>query len=197
MQKNKLHTHRRFIRLHNWPIWVWLIVSLVIVVAILECTNTTHLLHKQKAVSGVISSTKPSNSTAISSNKVTNSSSGSTQSSSSPKEGSAGTTNSQAILQAPYGTLVSNHYPGKDGSTTQEESVCNSTPGSSCYIKFVQGSVVKTLETQQVGSSGAVYWAWDTKDAGLSSGSWQIFAVASLNGQTKTAQDQLNLSVGP
>lgn len=98
----------------------------------------------------------------------------------------ASSTSSNSTLTAPTGTFVSNHNPGV-GSPTTEESICNTTPGASCYIEFEMGNVVKTLSTQTVGSSGTVYWSWDATT--LTQGSWNVSAVATLNGQTKTSND--------
>lgn len=96
----------------------------------------------------------------------------------------------------PFGNFVSNHSPG-NGLPTQEKSTCNTTPGASCYIQFSMGDLTKKLSTQTTDSSGATYWSWDIKDAGLSEGSWQISAIATLNGQSATTQDQIPLKIQP
>jgi len=101
------------------------------------------------------------------------------------------------ILIEPSGTFVSNHRPGQNGSPTGEQSVCNTTPGATCYIQFIKEGVTKKLDAQTADPSGATYWTWDVKQAGFSAGSWQITAIASLNGQTKTANDALTLEVQP
>lgn len=100
-------------------------------------------------------------------------------------------------LKAPSGTFVSNHRPSLSGSSSQEQSVCNTTPGANCYIQFTKGNLVKTLPVQTVGSSGSVYWNWDVQSAGFSPGPWQITAIASANGQTLTTQDSQPLEVQP
>lgn len=106
---------------------------------------------------------------------------------------------STSTLQKPYGTFVSNHHPSLDGSTapSTEESVCYAAPGATCYIEFTKGSLVKRLPAETADSSGSVSWNWDIKQAGLSTGSWTIKAIASLNGKTMSAQDNLNLEVQP
>jgi hypothetical protein len=98
-------------------------------------------------------------------------------------------------LVAPYGSFVSNHHPGQNGASTTEESLCNTTPGASCYIKFTQGNIVKSLPTQTTDASGATIWDWNIGQAGLSSGSWQVTAVASLGSQSKTTSDPTTLEV--
>lgn len=100
-------------------------------------------------------------------------------------------------LKEPTGSFVSNHFPGKNGSPTTEQSVCNTQPGANCYIEFSKDGTIKKLSSQTADSSGSVYWNWDVKDAGLDTGSWQITAVASLNGQVKTAKDAMLLEIQP
>lgn len=100
-------------------------------------------------------------------------------------------------LYAPHGEFVSNHNPGKNGSPTQETSVCNTTPGASCYITFTNGSISTKLPTKTADSSGTVYWYWDVKDdAHLSNGSWTIKAVATNGTDTKTTTDDIPLRIG-
>jgi len=97
-------------------------------------------------------------------------------------------------LIAPSGGFVSNHHPG-NGTPTNETSVCNTSPGATCYIQFAKGSEVKKLDTQTADSNGATYWYWDVNTAGFGSGSWTISAFASLSSQTKTASDSQPLVV--
>jgi len=130
----------------------------------------------------------------------TNSSSGSTGSSASesvktPSSSPAQT--SDVTLVAPFGSFVSNHYPGKNGSPTTEQSVCNTTAGATCYLQFTKDGVTKKLDAKVADSSGSAFWEWNVKDAGFTAGSWQITAVATLNGQTKSTTDQINLEVSP
>ena len=111
-----------------------------------------------------------------------------TDSQKSPSGGS--TASSTSELKSPYGSFVSNHHPAYGD---QEESICGSTPGATCYIRFTDGSTVKKLTPETVGAEGSTAWAWDTKILG--SGSWKITAVASLNNQTKTTDDQITLEI--
>jgi len=129
--------------------------------------------------------------------KQTPSSGGYSSPSSSSGDKTGGT--STATLLTPSGAFVSNHHPNLSGSPapSAEQSVCNTTPGAICYIEFTQGSTTKRLPAQTADANGAVYWTWDVKTNGFSVGSWQVTAVASLNGQTKTANDSLNLEVRP
>ena len=52
------------------------------------------------------------------------------------------------------------------------------------------------VDAQTADPNGFVSWnSWKLQDIGLSAGSWKIQAIASLNGQTKTASDALDLVV--
>ena len=98
-------------------------------------------------------------------------------------------------LIAPYGSFVSNHKPGQNGSNLTELSQCITTPGATCYIKFTQNGVVKTLQGKNADSTGSIFWEWNVNDAGLTSGTWTITAIATLDSQTKSTIDQLTLQV--
>ena len=112
---------------------------------------------------------------------------------------SPGVTQGSTSLKAPDGTFVSNHRVSLSGSPQQksEQSVCNTTPGATCYIKLTKDSITKTLKEQTTDSSGATYWSWNIDDAGLTVGTWQVSAIAILNGQTKTTPDGIDLVVQP
>ncbi|NBW28768.1 hypothetical protein EBR37_00055 [bacterium] len=69
--------------------------------------------------------------------------------------------------------------------------------GASCYITFKNNGVVKTLAPQNADNEGTVIWNWDISKAGFTEGTWKINVIASLNGTTKTANDSMNLEVGP
>lgn len=177
----------------------WLIVSVTVIVVLLSGTAYMLLRNSSK---GKTVETIPS----------TSSNTGSSQKSepvaSNPvKDNSQSQTATQKDIQAssgtnltkPSGQFVSNHHPSLSGSKEMysESSVCNTTPGASCYITFTMGSLIKKLGAQLADTNGAVYWDWDIKTAGLSQGTWTINAVASLNGQTLSAQDSQNLEVQP
>ncbi|HET7529301.1 MAG TPA: hypothetical protein VFJ84_03700 [Candidatus Saccharimonadales bacterium] len=134
---------------------------------------------------------------------VNNQASGNSQASPSgkpiPSSTSSSASSSQSVskesLVAPWGNFISNHHPGQNGAPTTESSACNTTPGATCYIKFTNGSQTRFLDTKVADSQGAVIWTWDVKSAGFSAGSWQVSAVASLGGQTKTAADATPLVI--
>lgn len=167
----------------------WLLLAAVIVIAII--LSSVLALSNRKTVSTIPSSspnkTEPGLAGSNDKNPLPSSSATNTAGSETTKNNGQ-TTSTPLTLDAAQ-TLVSNHYPGKNGSPTTEQSVCNTTPGASCYIQFTMGNATKKLSAQVAGSSGATIWNWDINTAGLTSGSWQITAVASLGNQTKTASD--------
>jgi len=105
---------------------------------------------------------------------------------------SSGSSSTNQELVAPFGSFVSNHHPS--AGSYDESSLCNTTSGATCYIQFTQGSDVKKLSSQTA-TNGSVVWDWNINSAGLGSGQWQVTAVATLNGQTKTTDDPIKLVV--
>lgn len=177
-----------------------ILVAAAVVVA-LELTNTTHLFHKPKVSAHETASqntkgeTGDSSTTTPSTSSQSTSDTGSTQSTTptSPtgtqqKEGGS----TSATLLMPSGTFVSNH---RANLSSTESSVCTTTPGASCKIVFTNGSLTKELPTQATDAGGSTYWDWKLQDIGLTAGSWHVQAVATLNGQTKTADDATSLVV--
>lgn len=180
---------RRLSKLTKRPLL--LMTALVLVVA----SVVFGLTRKHESVSGTIPSDSTSNPAANNSDKTTVPSASSTSNSSSDSAKSTGLNSTSSPLNAPWGNFVSNHSPGKDGAPTSEVSTCNTTPGATCTVQFIKGGVSRNLETKTTDSNGSVSWSWDIKDANLSSGKWQITAVATLNGQSKSTSDQLSLEV--
>ena len=170
------------------------ITLILILLAILEITDVTHFFHKSPVPPVIpVNTAQPSQQSSV-------------QPSPPPSDKTTSktdeTNNSDAVkppnnlpLTTPYGEFVSNHHPGADGSPTTENSVCNTTPGASCYIKFVNGAAVTGLPPKTTNNDGVASWNWDIKEAKLTKGSWKITAVATLNGQTKTADDPLPLNI--
>lgn len=194
---------RKIIRKKSF--WAALVILVVAVIAVLELTNTTYIFHKKTAPSTI--PVKESKSTSSDSKKSSSSSSSNKSSGSVSNQAetpaqntkvpssTGGSTSSNLDLVEPYGNFVSNHTPGQHGSSTQEQSTCNSTPGASCYIQFTNTSTgqVSKLPAHPIESNGSTLWLWDANT--LTSGQWTVKAVASLNGQTKTATDSIKLVV--
>lgn len=188
-----------FIRRRKKIIVLALVAILVILLA-LELSNTTHLFHNSKntqpgstsTIKTIDGATSPNSTPG--SDKTQNAQSGGSQLS------TGGSTNSgNAPPRAPSGNFVSNHYPNLSGSPApnQMQSTCNTTPNAKCQIIFTNGSITKSLPAQTADKEGAVYWSWKLQDIGLTAGTWHIQAVASLDGQTQTVNDALNLGVAP
>lgn len=184
-------------------IYISVLAVIFIVLFVLEVTNTTYIFHSHKS-NPIIPSTssKPHNVSKNSPSNTGKSANAATSDQVPPtSNGSQKQTlpsSPQTQLITPYGTFVSNHNPGKDGSPTSEQSVCNTNPAAICYIKFTKDGITKTLQPQAADSSGVVYWSWDVnnaKDIGLTAGSWQVSAIASLNGQTKSSDDVVPLEI--
>jgi hypothetical protein len=196
MQKNNFSRNKSKYTFGKWI--VLLIVLLVAVMATLELTNTTHIFHRQRIPAVIsVTNTKTKNNNSNKNTITTNS--GTSQATTTPTKvtSSAGeTTSSSQPLESPYGSFVSNHYPGQNGSNLDEVSVCNTTPGASCYIKFSNGSITTQLPTQVTNNAGVTSWTWNIgSDAHLTSGQWQITAVASLNGQFLYTNDPMMMIV--
>lgn len=124
----------------------------------------------------------------------TNNTSPSTDNSNTNTKGNGGT--STATLLAPSGVFVSSHHVSLGGSTA-ESSVCNTTPGATCIIRFTNtnSGAVKELRSQTTDAGGATYWNWKVSDIGLSTGTWKVEATANLGTQAKTTADALNLEI--
>ncbi|HEY4963525.1 MAG TPA: hypothetical protein VIH90_02405 [Candidatus Saccharimonadales bacterium] len=168
------------------------IVLLILIIVVGVSSLLISRLH-QKAVSGTIKTTNtPSNSNSASGNSAS-----SPKATTTPDKSSSGDQNNMngGSLITPYGSFVSNHKPGQNGSNLTELSQCITSPGATCYIKFTQNGVVKSLPEKTADSSGSIFWEWNINDAGLTSGTWTITSIASLNGQTKSTTDQLTLQV--
>lgn len=174
--------------------------ALVLIAVLVIAGGGAYLLKHKNTETIKVTSTKSANSKDSkkkSSNSESNNASDSSSANSSDTSKSVPA--STANLQKPYGTFVSNHHPNLGGSPapSTEQSVCYAAPGATCYIEFTKGTSVKKLPAEQADSSGIVAWNWDVKQTGFSTGSWTIQAVASLNGKTMTAQDDLKLEVQP
>lgn len=184
------------------------VLMLVVGLLILSTAVWAISAHKHKLKSGTIptisqggqtvpSADNPNSEKQISTNAKTTGPTSSTTPTPAKNTGSPSSTDNTLT---PSGTFVSNHKPGL-GSTSapsQEQSVCNTSPGATCVIQFVnKDGITKMLLAQTAGSSGSVIWNWDVKQAGFSQGSWQITAIASLNGQTETSMDVLPMQIQP
>jgi hypothetical protein len=179
----------------------WLVVFAlflgILVLGVLELTNTTYFLHNKKVPQVIPATTSETASSQEQKKDPSKVSSGNNSKNTSDKTPSStgGTSGGDLNLIQPYGSLVSNHFPGQNGSDTKEQSVCNTTSGAICYIQFTHtssGKITK-LPEQTVNSNGTASWSWDAKT--LTPGKWQIEAFASLNGQAKSVTDSIGLDI--
>lgn len=113
------------------------------------------------------------------------------------KEGDEPTSpTTNAPLTDPTGTFISNHRPSLSNSAAIE-SVCNTTRGAKCNIILTKGGVTKSLGEKATDADGAVYWSWNLQEKGITEGTWEVTAVATLNGETKSVKDPISLEVKP
>jgi hypothetical protein len=177
-------------------------VLLALIMLILEVTNTTYIFHERPiAISGSAYTKGEPTSTSSTADKgsskstATDKSSDTTQPGDDKSDSGGGTT---ATLLQPSGDFVSNHHPNLSGQPAPNTitSVCTTTPGATCVIKFTNNGTTKQLAPEAVDRGGSAYWNnWKIQDVGLTEGSWTVTAVASLNGKTVTASDSLQLVV--
>lgn len=114
-------------------------------------------------------------------------------------ENSNSNESSSQTVKAPSGTFVSNHRPNLDGDPAPSSinSVCSTSVGAKCEIRFSKDGVVKSLESKVVGSDGFVSWDWTVQDLSLTVGTWQIEAFAQLGESSTSTKDQIPLEVEP
>lgn len=172
-------------------------VFVIFLVAIALGGGLLALKHHNETQKAKHTTTIPSHKPAVTtspatSNKVTSNQGNATPSSHSDKSTTAAT---QSLQTPSNDGLVSNHRPSS--SSPGEQSVCSTTPGASCYIAFTKAGETKKLDAETTDVNGFAYWTWDINSAGLTEGSWTITVTASLNGQTKSAQDPIDLVVQP
>lgn len=202
------HTHHRATRI-ALPV-LGVIVALALILGVLEVTDTTHFFHKtQPPVSRITAHTdtmgsntgnnqkgEPSGSTTSS-----NTAEPSTSTEQEDNKSDSGGGNNQVLLAPdPSNGFVSNHHPNLSGHPAPATltSVCTTTPGARCTITFTKDGVTKSLPTQTTDRGGSAYWNdWSLQSIGLTAGSWQIKAVATLGSQTEAATDSMDLVVSP
>jgi len=149
-------------------------------------TNTHTTSQKGETASSGNSSGSP---TTTPNNPATNSENG--------KDSSPSSVSPTTPPATPSGTFISNHHPNLSGSPAPNkiQSTCITTPGAKCTIVFTKGTVSKSLDSQVADADGAVYWEWILQDKGLTEGVWKVTAVATLNNQTASTDDPINLEV--
>lgn len=188
------------VKISNRRSFRWVLVALLVIILAGGTAVALHVrsVHKAQQASGTIPTSKKTNSSPPSNTKsqkaATNQANPPSGGDNAKLPGSAVSTS--AVLATPFGTFVSNHKPGQNGSPSTEQSTCNTTPGATCDIQFTNGSgVTKSLGAEVADGNGTTYWSWDINGGTLAPGSWHITAVVKLNGQTKTASDPTLLEI--
>lgn len=179
-------------------------LATILVVLLIVIASVRFYIHRRNLGSGTIPSTPTAQaSTPVNSDKQVGSpvqeNTPAPASSDKTKDNPTPSPDSTSSPLAPFGTFISNHKPNLGGSPapSQEQSVCNTTPGATCYIQFTKAGIIKTLGSQKTDNNGSTVWNWDINKAGFSAGSWEVTAFATLNGQTATTKDPLALEVQP
>jgi len=177
-----------------WVIVIGVIVLLVVILGILQLTGTTNFFHSTP--SAKLKLPASGNNSSYSQKGVTDDGTHKDAGShtSDTKSNVGGDTIAATPLATPTGDFVSSHNSTEH---SLEASVCNTAPGATCKITFTHGGLTKALEAKITDGNGSAYWNWTPQDIGLTSGSWQITAIATSGNQTKTATDPMNLTVTP
>jgi len=192
-KQNKKPTKRKRIPKKTLVIGLAVVALAVAAVAVLELTHTIDLFPTKTP--------PPPTPQVIPGETNTDKGSGNTQDKGSDKgtgSGSGDTTSTTPPL-TPSGNFVSNHKPNLGGTPApnNEQSSCTTTPGASCDITFTKDGVTKSLGAKTTDGNGSAFWSWTLQSVGLTEGTWEIKAVATLNGQTTSANDALSLAVAP
>lgn len=176
--------------------------ALIAIFIVLNFVGVIHLFQTKPKTITASSYTKGQVSTKSTSNKSTaskqnttsgNSNATNTQPTAGYQKTNSGSPTPSALL-APSGDFVSAHQVTLN---TPIVSVCNTTPGAECSIVFTASNgTQESLRAEHTDSGGSAYWNnWTPSSLGITQGEWKIRAVATLNGQTMTTQDAMNLSV--
>jgi hypothetical protein len=194
---------QRSTRSKKWLIGsTMLLIAAFILVLCLELSNTTHIFHEQSAQGFAKTPSVGGSSVNEQKGEPQTSKDSTTASSETTQPGdnkSNSTATSTTNLITPSGDFVSAHgtseHPIPLSATLA--SVCNTTPGVSCKITFTApDGTTKSLSSQLTDRGGSAYWnSWTPASIGLTTGSWQVKAVATSGSQTKTATDAMELVV--
>ncbi len=99
---------------------------------------------------------------------------------------------------APTGLFINTHELSLTGTGAPRDghSVCQTSPGATCEIRFLSGDrVVGSLEAEPVGDSGVVSWDWTPDGIGLTPGNHRVEVVAIRGGHEVTVTDARDLVV--
>ena len=179
---------------HKYRYMLLALAAVVAVLAMLELTNTTYLLHSAKSKPVAVTGGAFTKGADITSKPQTSMPAINTvQPTTSTTTKNPGTDSSTADLLTPWGTFANTY---KARVNDQMGSTCNTTSGATCQIIFTNGSLTASLPTENTDAGGAVYWSWTPSQIGLTPGTWHMTMKAVLGSQTKTtSNDPLTLQV--
>lgn len=175
------------------------LVMLLALVGTLYATDTfpfTKKIEDYKETTTVTSNTKGETEQPAPQSDVTSQDSSQSSEEKSQTNSTSNTPHQNTKLKKPEGNFVNNHRPSLANSSEMQSS-CVTTPGASCQIIFTKDGVTKTLENKTTDAGGGAYWAWTLQSAGLTTGTWQVKAVATIGSQTETEIDAMNMEVTP
>lgn len=186
----------------TWKFWIPAsIIVLAIILGVLQYTHVTHFFAKNSS-GNTIYYPGPHTSSGGQYTKGSSTAPSIVQSNPSPKTPPESQLSpnaaTNAYLLSPKGDFVNNHHPTMSGATSNMFSVCNTTPGAKCGITFTNtlSGTIKSLNSETTDNNGAAYWSWTPGQIGLNAGStWRVTATATLNGQSKSSTDAINLEV--
>lgn len=141
----------------------------------------------------------PGSSTTVSSSTGSSTPTTETVPDSKPTTSVSGTTVPTTPPETPTGLFLNTHTLSLNGGAVPSggESVCKTTPGATCNIRFTSGGVVKELGAKVAGPDGIVAWSWTPAEVGLTAGQWQVEIIAARGNYTAVADDPLGLQVDP
>ncbi len=171
------------------------VVAVPLILVALEATDTTNLFGEKDSDAATVSTgqqTKGEIQDETTSDEE--SEPGSSDGTDVQKSSNSGQANSGNLLSPENSQFVSAHNITLSDNPTLQ-STCVTSPGASCVISFTSGTKTKSLNAQTTDREGATYWDWKPNELGLSKGKWTITATATLNGQSKSAKDAIQLEV--
>lgn len=170
-----------------------LVIIIVVVTVTALCAVAAYVLFfRGPDVSTTPSTTAEEDQASVAQGQPAKNQNAATSSQSDKATGSSGTAQGDGPVP-PTGNFVSNHSPMPNDNL---ESLCVSTPGAVCDIRFSSGSTTISLGKKTIGSNGSVDWFWRPADIGITSGDWQIVASVTYNNKTVDQTDPLQLRVG-
>jgi len=176
--KNKIKKHSK----KNWM----LLLTLVLVVASGSFLWFRHTHNKPKVTQSEVG-TATSDPNVPTPSDTNNATGGVSNSKDSGSNEVGARPSSDTRPRTPTGNFVSAHH--NVPLNAPMNSVCTTTPGVTCQIRFTAGSIVKTLLKQRTNSDGSTLWDWTPAKIGLTAGTWKVTAIATNGDKMASAAD--------